>query len=145
MLLYACSQLYEDLYVMCVFIERVNHRIPCIHLCVYTRMNKCEHTHNTFICIDIQIARTRTHTYIHVKFHCDLSNQNNGSTAHSMVRTHPHILIIYMCVRFTSEKPKCTRDPFLWLLIKLRIYANGLEYTTASLYHDAYRVVLSIY
>lgn len=59
------------------------------------------HTH---ACTHIALAHTYTHT-----------NERTNK------RTHADI--IYMCAGITSEKSKCTRDPnpFLWLLIKLRI------------------------
>lgn len=118
---------------MCnVYIERVNRRIP-----LFTHININESTYST--------QRS------HVKFHYESNNQNNGSNAHTHACTHAqahtHAAIIYMCVGITSEKSKCTRDPnpFLWLLIKLRICQWIGIHTTASVYHDAYRVVLSIH
>lgn len=112
------------IYVCSVYIERVNHRIP-----LYTHTNK--------YVLYTQQQRS------HVKFHYESNNQNNGSNAHARM----HAAIIYMCVGITSEKSKCTRDPnpFLRLLIKLRICQWIGIHTTASVYHDAYRVVLSIH
>lgn len=80
---------------------------------------------------------TRTHNgyTLYTNTHTHMSNsitnriiKTMGQT-HTHARTgtgtgiHTHTVIIYMCVGITSEKSKCTRDPnpFLWLLIKLRI------------------------
>lgn len=99
----------QDLYI---YIERANHRIPHIphaHTNGYRVHTVHKHTHMSNS-ITNRIIKTMGQTHTHAR-----TGTGTG--------IHTHTVIIYMCVGITSEKSKCTRDPnpFLWLLIKLRI------------------------